>query len=100
MVFLLIRVPRGANGAGNQRDLGDNLNNINPEDIETMTVLKGATAAAIYGSRAANGAILITTKSGKSGQGIGVEVTSSLTTQTALNYMDHIQYEYGLGVGG
>ena len=91
---------RGANGRGNMRDEGDNLNNINPEDVETMTVLKGATAAAIYGSRAANGAIIITTKTGQKGQGIGVEINSSLTTQTALNFFDHLQYEYGLGVGG
>ena len=59
---------RGANG-DNMRDLGDNLNSINPEDIESMTVLKGAAAAAIYGSRAANGAIIITTKSGNRNKG-------------------------------
>lgn len=90
---------RGANG-GNMRDLGDNMNNINPEDIESMTVLKGATAAAIYGSRAANGAIIITTKSGQGTQGIGVDFSSSLTTQTPLDFYDHMQYEYGLGVNG
>jgi TonB-linked SusC/RagA family outer membrane protein len=90
---------RGANG-GNMRDLGDNLNNLNPEDIESMTVLKGATASAIYGSRAANGAIIITTKSGSLEQGIGVDYTSSLTTQTPLDFFDHMQYEYGLGVNG
>src|SRR5690606_9528974 len=45
---------RGADGGGQQRDRGDNLQNINPDDIESMTVLKGATAAAIYGARAAN----------------------------------------------
>ncbi|MBN1144303.1 MAG: SusC/RagA family TonB-linked outer membrane protein [Bacteroidales bacterium] len=87
----------GVNGAGAMRDLGDNMNSINPDDIETMTVLKGATAAAIYGSRAANGAIIITTKSGKKNQGIGVEYSGSLTTQKALNYMDDIQYVYGQG---
>ena len=91
---------QGVNGRGNMRDVGDNLNNINPEDIESMTVLKGATAAALYGSRAANGAILITTKSGQGSQGIGVEFSSSLTTQHALNYMDHLQYEFGQGVDG
>lgn len=89
---------RGADGA-NTRDLGDNLSNINPDDIENMTVLKGATAAAIYGSRAANGAIIITTKSGKRNQGIGVEYTSSYTLQEALNFFD-FQTEYGQGTAG
>ncbi len=56
---------RNAEGNGQQRDRGDNLANINPDDIESMTVLKGATAAALYGSRAARGAIIITTKSGQ-----------------------------------
>ena len=94
---------RGANGAGQtgQRDRGDNLQNINPDDIESMTVLKGATAAAIYGARAANGAIVITTKSGQAGQGIGVEFTSTYTAQQPLNFMDEIiQREYGQGTGG
>ncbi len=91
---------QSVNGIENQRDLGDNLNSINPDDIETMTVLKGATAAAVYGSRAANGAIIITTKSGKKNQGIGVEYSGSLTTQKALNYMDDIQYVYGQGRNG
>ena len=94
---------RGANGNGdvNQRDLGDNLNNINADDIESLTVLKGATAAAIYGARAANGAIVITTKSGQKGQGIGVDFTSSFTTMEAINFLDEIQQtEYGLGRNG
>ena len=89
---------RGADG-GNQRDLGDNMSNINPDDIESMTVLKGATAAAIYGSRAANGAIIITTKSGQKNQGIGVEFSSSYTAQKALDFFE-FQKEYGLGIGG
>jgi TonB-linked SusC/RagA family outer membrane protein len=94
---------RGANGNGqvNQRDRGDNLQNINPDDIESMTVLKGATAAAIYGARAANGAIIITTKSGSKSQGIGVDFTSSYTSSRAVNFLDEItQTEYGMGRGG
>ncbi len=97
---------RGANGRGvieglDGRDRGDNLQNINPDDIESMTVLKGATAAAIYGARAANGAIIITTKSGRKNQGIGVEYTTSFTSMKALNFMDEIvQTEYGMGTGG
>ena len=93
--------PRGANGAGNQRDLGDNMQNINPDDIESMTVLKGATAAAIYGARAANGAIIITTKSGSRNQGIGVDFTTSFTAMNALSFVDEIlQQEYGMGTDG
>ena len=89
------------NGAVAQRDRGDNLQNINPDDIESMTVLKGATAAAIYGARAANGAIIITTKSGSRGEGLGVDYTSSYTTSHALNFIDEItQTEYGMGTGG
>ncbi|HEX6846024.1 MAG TPA: SusC/RagA family TonB-linked outer membrane protein [Chitinophagaceae bacterium] len=92
---------RNAEGAGQQRDRGDNLSNINPDDIESMTVLKGSTAAALYGSRAARGAIIITTKSGQKNQGIGVDFTSSYTTYEALNFMDEIrQYEYGQGQSG
>lgn len=92
---------RNAEGAGQQRDRGDNLANINPDDIETMTVLKGAAAAALYGSRAAAGAIIITTKSGSKNSGIGVDFTSSYTASKALNFMDEIvQTEYGQGQGG
>jgi TonB-linked SusC/RagA family outer membrane protein len=85
--------------APSQRDLGDNLTNINPDDIETMTVLKGATAAAIYGSRAANGAIIITTKSGQKNQNIGIEYSTSYTIQNPLSFFD-FQKVYGEGVGG
>ncbi|RAV98906.1 SusC/RagA family TonB-linked outer membrane protein [Pseudochryseolinea flava] len=89
------------NGAVNQRDRGDNLQNINPDDIESLTVLKGSTAAAIYGARAANGAIIITTKSGGKDQGIGIDFTSSYTSSHALNFLDEItQTEYGAGRGG
>ena len=92
---------RNAEGAGQQRDRGDNLANINPDDIESMTVLKGAAAAALYGSRAAAGAIIITTKSGSKSSGIGVDFTSSYTSFQALNFMDEIvQTEYGQGQGG
>lgn len=97
----LDQAARGANGRDNQRDLGDNLQNINPDDIESMTVLKGATAAAIYGARAANGAIIITTKTGRLNQGIGVDFTTSYTSSRPLNFMDEItQTDYGQGTGG
>ena len=91
---------RGVDGAGNQRDQGDNLQVVNPDDIVSMTVLKGSTASALYGSRAAAGAIIITTKSGSKNSGIGIEYTSSYTAQTALNYMNQFQTMYGEGTGG
>lgn len=93
--------PRGNDGNNPSRDRGDNLANVNPDDIESMTVLKGATAAALYGSRAAAGAIIITTKSGQKNQGVGVDFTSSYTSSEALNFMDEIvQTQYGQGQGG
>lgn len=92
---------RNAEGNGQQRDRGDNLANINPDDIESITVLKGSTASALYGWRGSRGAIIITTKSGQRNQGIGVDFTSSYTTSQALNFMDEIvQTEYGQGQGG
>ena len=92
---------RNAEGAGQQRDRGDNLANINPDDIESMVVLKGSTAAALYGSRAAAGAILITTKSGSKNSGIGVDFTTSFTSSEALNFLGEItQTEYGQGTAG
>ena len=90
-----------AYGAGTGGDLpvdyGNNFNSINPDDIESVTVLKGATASALYGSRGANGAIMITTKSGKSKSGkIKVTFNSSTSFDTVLKWPDW-QYEYGQG---
>lgn len=65
----------------------EGLNNISPNDIETVTVLKDASSAAIYGSRATNGVILITTKSGKSGQA-RITYNGSVNLQTAVNLVD------------
>ncbi|MEF9477508.1 TonB-dependent receptor plug domain-containing protein [Chryseobacterium sp. 1B4] len=76
-------------------DLGNGLNSINPDDIESVTVLKGASAAALYGSRAANGALMITTKSGKTKNGkLRVTFNSSSSFDTVLKWPDW-QYEYG-----
>ena len=88
----------GFNGEA-RTDTGDGLQSINPDDIESMTVLKGAAAAALYGFRAANGAIIITTKSGKGQSGIGVELNSNFQADDALDYTD-FQYEYGQGENG
>lgn len=80
-------------------DMGDGLSSINPDDIESMSVLKGASAAALYGSRATHGVILITTKSAKK-QGFGVEVSSSVDFVNQLSKIDDYQREYGAGRNG
>lgn len=87
------------NPTGGSSDQGDGLQSINQDDIETMTVLKGAAAAALYGFRAKDGAIIITTKSGTKTSGIGVEVNSNFQAQEALDYTD-FQYIYGQGEFG
>jgi TonB-linked SusC/RagA family outer membrane protein len=90
----------GAGFAGEARtDTGDGLQSINPDDIESMTVLKGAAASALYGFRAKDGAIIITTKSGKGQAGIGVELNSNFQADEALDFTD-FQYEYGQGENG
>jgi TonB-linked SusC/RagA family outer membrane protein len=63
------------------RDYGDGINNINPDDIENVTVLKGPGGASLYGARGSNGVILITTKKGKKGKGVGVEFNSNATAE-------------------
>ncbi|MGA0557406.1 SusC/RagA family TonB-linked outer membrane protein [Larkinella sp. VNQ87] len=83
----------------NYSDGGDGLSSINPDDIEGMTVLKGGTAAALYGSRAKDGVIMITTKTKGSGQGIGVVYNTNFTADQPLDFTD-FQYEYGQGEYG
>lgn len=83
-------------GADFPVDYGNGASDINPEDIETVTVLKGPSATALYGSRAANGAILITTKSGRKSKGVGVTLSSSVTLEDA-GYWPDFQKEYGSG---
>lgn len=78
-------------------DQGSQLKNLNPDDYETITVLKGAAATAIYGSRGANGAIVITTKKGKSGQGLGVTYSSSYQIEKIYRNGIALQDEYGSG---
>ncbi|QEC74826.1 SusC/RagA family TonB-linked outer membrane protein [Mucilaginibacter ginsenosidivorax] len=92
----LSQSPSSTNSYTQSVDLGDNMQQINPDDIESMTILKGATAAALYGSRASNGAIIITTKNGNKNTGIGIEFTSNFTQNQALDFTD-FQYEYGQG---
>lgn len=88
-----------ANSTGFNYDTGDGISSINPDDIETITVLKSGAAAALYGSQAANGVILITTKSGRSQNGIGVELNSNYDRGTPATYPNY-QYEYGSGNDG
>ncbi len=86
----------GQSGVWGGADQGDGMNSINPDDIETMTVLKGASSAALYGSRAANGVILITTKKGTNRKGIGIEFNSNLVFESVNNLTD-FQKSYGSG---
>ncbi|MDP3392756.1 SusC/RagA family TonB-linked outer membrane protein [Sediminibacterium sp.] len=89
----------GASGRGNMEvDFGNGAGFINPDDVESINVLKGPAASALYGSRAANGVIVIKTKSGKSSKGIGVEVNSNLTFENALK-LPEFQNVYGQGNG-
>ncbi len=82
----------------NQVDAGNRGNDINPDDIETVTVLKGPAAAALYGSRASNGALIITTKSGKlkGGKRSEITVSSAYNAETILR-LPEFQNEYGQG---
>ncbi|MEJ7589303.1 MAG: TonB-dependent receptor plug domain-containing protein [Ferruginibacter sp.] len=84
---------------GLARDNGDGISNLNPDDIESMTVLTGASASALYGSDASNGVVIITTKKGRAGKGIGVQVSSSVMFETPMLY-PKFQNSYGQGQGG
>lgn len=88
-----LNVMGGDNDAGN-RDSGDGISNLNPDDIESMNILKGASAAALYGSQAANGVILITTKKGKAGMQ-RITFSSNLTTDHAIS-LPEFQNTYGV----
>nr|WP_231876054.1 SusC/RagA family TonB-linked outer membrane protein [Mucilaginibacter sp. L294] len=81
------------------RDMGNGLADINSEDIESMSVLKGPAAAALYGSRAGNGAILITTKTGKAQSGLGITLTSSFGFENIFA-RPKMQTDFGQGSGG
>lgn len=85
--------------SGSSSDTGDGLQSINQDDIESMTVLKGQAASALYGFRAKDGVIIITTKTGSRNGGIGVEINSNVQASQALDFTD-FQYEYGQGEFG
>lgn len=80
-------------------DMGNGIADINPDDIETLTVLKGPSAAALYGSRAGNGVIMITTKSGRKQNGLGITVSSSLGLENIFTNPE-MQTSFGQGADG
>ena len=97
-----VPISNGTNGTAGS-DFGsiqgsDGASNINPDDIESMTVLRGASAAALYGSQAGNGVIVITTKKGKAGK-ISVTLNSGFTVESAFA-LPKVQNTYGQGNGG
>lgn len=101
VVSSTISEPNGSYlGSENPIDHGNGISDLNPEDIEKVTVLKGPGAAALYGSRGSNGAIIITTKSGKPSQkGLGI----AFNTNSVLGFINRwpdFQYEYGQGAIG
>ena len=80
-------------------DMGNGIADINPDDIESMTVLKGPSAAALYGSRAGNGVILITTKSGRKQAGLGITLSSSFGFENIFTNPE-MQHSFGQGTNG
>ena len=81
------------------KDGGDGIGDINPDDIETISILKGAAATALYGYRGEKGVVLITTKKGKTGNGFGVEVNSNFVIEHVIDETD-FQTTYGQGYNG
>lgn len=80
-------------------DMGNGLSDLNPEDIEAMTVLKGGSAAALYGSRAGNGVILVTTKSGRASDGLGITVSGGVSIENIL-VTPLVQNSFSQGLNG
>jgi TonB-dependent SusC/RagA subfamily outer membrane receptor len=86
----------GQVGVWGGTDQGDGLTSMNPEDIESVTVLKGAAAAALYGSRGGYGVINVTTKKGTLKKGIGIEFNSNYVFEKVYR-LDDLQQVYGPG---
>ena len=100
-LYIVDGIPVGNVGTSNSTsaDYGNSSAEINPSDVESMTVLKGPAASALYGSRAANGVIVITTKSGKGSKGLGVTINSGTTFEGLLR-LPRFQNEFGQGNNG
>ena len=87
----------GAAGMWGGTDFGDGISSINPDDVASVTVLKGGAAAALYGSRASNGVILITTKNGLGSEGLGIEINSTTQFDMLNTSLWDTQTTYGAG---
>ena len=87
----------GADSWGSAQDFGNELNNLNADDYESVTVLKGSAASALYGSLAQNGVILITTKKGRARKGLGVSASHTQTFDKAYKSVE-VQDTYGGGI--
>jgi TonB-linked SusC/RagA family outer membrane protein len=87
----------GAAGMWGGTDFGDGISSINPDDVASVTVLKGGAAAALYGSRASNGVIIITTKNGLGSEGLGIEINSTTQFDTLNTSLWDTQTTYGAG---
>jgi TonB-linked SusC/RagA family outer membrane protein len=87
----------GAAGMWGGTDFGDGISSINPDDVASVTVLKGGAAAALYGSRASNGVIIITTKNGLGSEGLGIEINSTTQFDTLNTSLWDAQTTYGSG---
>ncbi len=99
-LYIIDGIPLGTTSITNKNgvDFGNLLSQLNPEDIESVSVLKGASAGALYGSQAGNGVIMITTKSGKGAKkGLGVSFNTSMVTDQPYNFFE-TQTEYGVGI--
>jgi len=83
-------------GDRNEVDYGNPISDLNPEDIVSLTVLKGPSAAALYGSRAGNGVIIVTTKKGRKGEALTVNFSSSNVFETPYRYLD-LHYKFSNG---
>ena len=104
VLYVIDGVPmdNGANNYGLNSDVdrtadyGNNANSVNPDDIESISILKGNAATALYGSRAANGVILITTKRGQKDQKLSIELNSGITFSEVLR-VPQLQNDFGQG---
>ncbi|QKX06666.1 SusC/RagA family TonB-linked outer membrane protein [Aquimarina sp. TRL1] len=90
----------GSAGEWGGTDGGDGISSINPDDIASISVLKGGAASALYGSRAANGVIILTTKKGKEQKGLGVTLSSAVTFDRVDTSLQDLQTTYGQGRRG
>ncbi|KQS42179.1 SusC/RagA family TonB-linked outer membrane protein [Pedobacter sp. Leaf194] len=94
---LLEQGTSGADSWGDNADFGNIMKNLNSDDFENITVLKGAAASALYGSKAQNGVLLISTKKGRQTKGLGVSVAQTTSFDDAYKFVD-LQNQYGGGI--